>query len=96
MKVNNKLDKSFGPVGTSAGIFLFVLGIITLYSSWFGLILVIVDAGAATVTVKPTALEDLPSGLVAFTVQLSAVAPSLSESVNCVLLTKVTCDAGKE
>ena len=44
MKVNNKLDKSFGPVGTSAGIFLFVLGIITLYSSWFGLILVILGA----------------------------------------------------
>ena len=44
MKINNKLDKSFGPVGTSAGIFLFVIGIITLYSSWFGLILVLLGA----------------------------------------------------
>jgi len=44
MKMNNKLDKSFGPVGTSAGIFLFVIGIITLYTSWFGLILVMLGA----------------------------------------------------
>ena len=44
MIINNKLDKSFGPVGTSAGIFLFVIGIITLYSSWFGLILVLLGA----------------------------------------------------
>jgi hypothetical protein len=44
MIIKNKLDKSFGPVGTSAGIFLFIIGIITLYSSWFGLILVLLGA----------------------------------------------------
>jgi hypothetical protein len=44
MIINNKLDKSFGPVGTAAGIFLFIIGIITLYSSWYGLILVLLGA----------------------------------------------------
>jgi hypothetical protein len=44
MTIKNKLDKSFGPVGTSAGIFLFVIGIMTMYSSWFGLILVLLGA----------------------------------------------------
>jgi len=44
MTMNNKLDKSFGPVGASAGIFLFVVGIITLYTSWYGLILVLLGA----------------------------------------------------
>jgi len=44
MIINNKLDKSFGPVGTSAGIFLFVIGILTLYTSWFGLILIVLGA----------------------------------------------------
>ena len=44
MIINNKLDKSFGPVGTSAGIFLFAIGIITLYTSWFGFILIVLGA----------------------------------------------------
>jgi hypothetical protein len=42
MITNNRLDKSFGPVGTSAGVMLFVTGIIL---SWFylsGLILVLI------------------------------------------------------
>jgi len=41
MIVNNKLDKSFGPVGTTAGIVLFVVGIITIFSSFYGLILIV-------------------------------------------------------
>ncbi len=44
MKTNYKLDKSFGPVGTSAGIFLFVAGLIITYFSHSGLILVLIGA----------------------------------------------------
>jgi hypothetical protein len=44
MIANNKLDKSFGPVGTTAGIVLFVVGIITIFSSLYGLILIVLGA----------------------------------------------------
>ena len=44
MITNNKLDKSFGPVGTTAGIVLFVVGIITIFSSLYGLILIVLGA----------------------------------------------------
>lgn len=41
---NNSLDKIFGPVGTSAGIFLFVIGIIMTYFSLIGLVLIGIGA----------------------------------------------------
>ena len=41
MITNNKLDKSFGPVGATAGIVIFVVGIITIISSFYGLILIV-------------------------------------------------------
>ena len=44
MITNYKLDKSFGPVGTTAGIFLFVVGIITIFSSFYGFILIVLGA----------------------------------------------------
>jgi hypothetical protein len=44
MITNNKLDKSFGPVGTTAGIVIFVVGIITIFSSIYGLILIVLGA----------------------------------------------------
>ncbi len=45
MIINNKLDKSFGPAGTSAGIFLFIAGIgITFFYSPFGIILILIGA----------------------------------------------------
>ena len=44
MITNNRLDKSFGPVGTWAGVFLFVVGLITTYTSFYGLILVLLGA----------------------------------------------------
>ena len=44
MKTNNELDKAFGPVGTTAGIVLFVVGIITIFTSLFGLILIVLGA----------------------------------------------------
>jgi hypothetical protein len=44
MKTKNKLDKVFGPVGTSAGIFLFFAGLIITYFSLTGLILVLIGA----------------------------------------------------
>jgi hypothetical protein len=44
MTINNKLDQSFGPVGTSAGMILFVVGLILTYSHFTGLILVLIGA----------------------------------------------------
>lgn len=44
MLIRNKLDKSFGPVGSSAGVFLFITGIIVTYSSLFGLVPVLLGA----------------------------------------------------
>ncbi|MFO7842523.1 MAG: hypothetical protein R6V16_01825 [Bacteroidales bacterium] len=42
---NNKLDQSFGPAGTSAGIVLFIAGLgITLFYSLFGIILIVTGA----------------------------------------------------
>jgi hypothetical protein len=44
MIVNNKLDKSFGPVGTSSGVILFVAGLILAYFYFTGIILVLIGA----------------------------------------------------
>jgi len=44
MIIKNKLDKSFGPSGTFAGYTIFVVGIITTYSNWGGLLLILVGA----------------------------------------------------
>ena len=44
MTTNNKLDKVFGPVGTLAGIFVFVAGLIITYFSLTGLFLVFIGA----------------------------------------------------
>jgi hypothetical protein len=44
MIVNNKLDKSFGPVGSSSGILIFVVGLIMTYHSLSALILAMFGA----------------------------------------------------
>ena len=44
MITKNKLDKSFGEVGTSSAVFIFVVGLISIYFSLFGLILVLIGA----------------------------------------------------
>lgn len=44
MKQNNRFDKSFGPVGSSAGLFMLIIGLIISFTSLFGLILVILGA----------------------------------------------------
>ena len=44
MILKNKLDKSFGPSGTFAGYMIFIVGLITTYSNWGGLILVLAGA----------------------------------------------------
>jgi hypothetical protein len=44
MTENNTLEKSFGPVGTSAGVILFVAGLILLFTHLTGLILIIIGA----------------------------------------------------
>ncbi|MCX6251777.1 MAG: hypothetical protein NTX61_13625 [Bacteroidetes bacterium] len=44
MTENNKLDKSFGPVGTFSGVILFVVGLILTFFYFSGLILVLIGA----------------------------------------------------
>jgi len=44
MITENKLDKSFGSTGTTAGIFLLIIGVITTFTSLFGLVLVLLGA----------------------------------------------------
>ena len=44
MVATNKLDKSFGPVGSFSGIIVFVAGLATIYFSLFSLILVLIGA----------------------------------------------------
>jgi hypothetical protein len=44
MVENNKFEKSFGPVGTSAGVILFVAGIISVFFHLSGLILIFIGA----------------------------------------------------
>lgn len=47
MITKTKLDKSFGPAGTSAGIFMFIAGIVVTFYSFTGLILVFIGAFVA-------------------------------------------------
>ena len=44
MIVKNRLDKSFGPSGTFAGYTILVAGLVTTYSNWGGILLVIIGA----------------------------------------------------
>ncbi len=44
MIINNKLDKSFGPIGTLAGIKLLIVGIVLTIFSLYGLILIFLGA----------------------------------------------------
>lgn len=44
MTTRNNLDKVFGPVGSTSGIFIFLVGLIMTYYSWSGLILALIGA----------------------------------------------------
>jgi hypothetical protein len=46
MIIKNKLDKTFGPFGTSTGFFMIIGGIVTTYYSFIGLIIAFVGAFA--------------------------------------------------
>ena len=47
MIIKNKLDKTFGPFGTSTGFFMFLGGIIATFYSFIGLFIVIIGAFVA-------------------------------------------------
>lgn len=47
MIIKNKLDRTFGPFGSSTGFFLMLGGVLATYFSIFGLLLVIIGAFAA-------------------------------------------------
>ncbi len=42
--IKNKLDKSFGPAGSSAGIFIFVVGIGMCFFTWWAIIALLLGA----------------------------------------------------
>lgn len=42
--INNKLDKSFGPAGSSAGIFIFVVGIGMCFFTWWAIVALLLGA----------------------------------------------------
>ena len=44
MVANNKIDQSFGPVGSFAGKLVFFAGIVAVYFSWYSVFLVFVGA----------------------------------------------------
>ena len=44
MLIRNKLDKSFGPVGTTAGFVLIIAGLFATFTSWMGLLLILLGA----------------------------------------------------
>ena len=46
MIIKNKLDKTFGPFGTSTGFFIMIGGVIATFYSFLGLIIAIVGAFA--------------------------------------------------
>ena len=73
MKTANKLDKSFGPSGSAAGIFLFVIGAVTTFTSLFGLILVLLGAFLGF-TFTCTSI-DFETGRIRFSEQLFGIFP---------------------
>jgi hypothetical protein len=46
MIIRNKLDKTFGPFGTSTGFFMMLLGVVATYFSFFGIFIVLIGAFA--------------------------------------------------
>lgn len=54
MKKNHILEKSFGPIGSSAGILLFFIGLFATYNSLYASILILIGAllGFSTQTTK--------------------------------------------
>jgi hypothetical protein len=73
MTTKNKLDKVFGPVGTSAGIFLFLAGLIMTYFSLTGLILVV--AGAFVGFTSTSASIDLDKRRLRFSNNIFGIFP---------------------
>jgi hypothetical protein len=50
MIARNKLDKTFGPFGSSTGLFMLIGGIVATYFSFLGIIFIIIGAFAAFTT----------------------------------------------
>jgi hypothetical protein len=73
MKTSNKLDKSFGPSGSSAGLFLFITGVVTTFFSFFGLILVVL--GAFLGFTYTSAIIDYSSRRIKFSEHLFGLVP---------------------
>lgn len=73
MITENKLDRVFGPIGSSAGIPLFVAGLIITYFSWTGLFLVLI--GAFVGFTSTSALVDYEKRRLKFTNRIFGIFP---------------------
>jgi hypothetical protein len=73
MTTRNKLDKSFGPAGTAAGIFLFAVGLIVTFFSLTGLILVLI--GAFVGFTSTSTLIDLDKKRIRFSNNIFGIIP---------------------
>lgn len=74
MSQTNKLDKSFGPVGSSSGYFLILAGLVATYTSLFGLILVVL--GAFLGFTKTCTILDFEKRRVKFSEKLFGILPT--------------------
>ena len=74
MTIKNTLDKVFGPVGTSSGIFLIVAGLIITYFSFTGLILVL--TGAFVGLTSTCTFIDFDKGRLKFSFNLFGIVPT--------------------
>ena len=74
MIIKNKLDKAFGPVGSSTGIFMIIGGFIATYYSFIGIILVIL--GAFVGLTSTSTILDTDNRKVKFSNNLFGIIPS--------------------
>lgn len=74
MILNNKLDKTFGPIGTIAGVTLFIVGLILVFASLSGLFLILI--GAFVGFTSTSTQIDIENKRVRFSNNLFGILPS--------------------
>jgi hypothetical protein len=73
MIIKNKIDRPFGPFGTSTGFFMFLGGIIAIYFSFLGIIIAVIGAFVAFTTTST--FIDIDNKKVKFSNDLFGILP---------------------
>ncbi len=73
MQINSKIEKAFGPTGTTAGIIIFIVGLGMMYYSFSALLLVVI--GAFTGFTYTSTLVDFDKKQVRYTYNLFGMWP---------------------